>query len=96
MSEHKQQEGLFSGLQPSGEIHIGNYLGAIKQWVDPQHEYPSFFSLVDLHAITVPQEPSELRKHIIEITAMYLAVGIDTTKTVFFRQSDVAEHTELM
>jgi len=96
MEQTPRKEILFSGLQPSGEIHIGNYLGAIKQWVELQHQYPSFFSLVDLHAITVPQKPVELRKHILEIAAMYLAVGIDPAKTVFFQQSDVPEHTQLM
>ncbi len=86
---------LFSGVQPSGNLHIGNYLGAIKQWVALQAEHESIFCVVDLHAITVPQEPEELRKKILEIAKIYLASGIDPTKATLFVQSHVAEHSEL-
>lgn len=96
MKENSSKEVLLSGLQPSGDIHIGNYLGAIKQWVELQHDYPSFFFLADLHALTIPQNPEEFKKQILEAAAAYLALGIDPKKTVFFRQSDVPEHMELM
>ncbi len=86
---------LFSGIQPSGNLHIGNYLGAIKQWIPLQDEYDAFFSIVDLHAITVPQNPEELRKKTLEIAKIYLAAGIDPEKSTLFVQSHVPEHTEL-
>ncbi len=86
---------IFSGIQPSGNLHLGNYLGAIKQWVDLQDEYETIFCVVDLHAITVPQDPEELRKKTLEIAKIYLASGIDPTKSTLFVQSQVQEHTEL-
>lgn len=86
---------IFSGIQPSGNLHIGNYLGAIKQWVELQHEYESIFCVVDLHAITVPQDPEKLRKKTIEIAKIYLASGIDPEKSMLFIQSQVHEHAEL-
>lgn len=86
---------IFSGAQPTGALHIGNYLGAIKNWVDLQQEYDSTFCIVDLHALTVRQDPKELRKKILEIAAIYLAAGIDPKKSVVFIQSHVPEHTEL-
>jgi len=86
---------IFSGIQPSGHLHIGNYLGAITQWVDLQKEYDCFFCIVDYHAITVKQNPEELRKKILELTKIYLAAGIDPKKSVIFQQSLVSEHTEL-
>jgi len=86
---------IFSGIQPSGNLHIGNYLGAIKNWVKLQDEYDSIFCVVDLHAITVPQDPVELRKKTLEIAKIYLASGIDPTKCSIFIQSHVSEHTEL-
>lgn len=86
---------IFSGIQPSGNIHIGNYLGAIKNWVELQNEYDSIFCIVDLHAITIPQEPKELRKKILEVTAICLAAGIDPEKSIIFIQSQVPVHTEL-
>ncbi|MDA3840540.1 MAG: tryptophan--tRNA ligase [Patescibacteria group bacterium] len=86
---------IFSGVQPSGELHLGNYLGAIKQWVEMQDEYESIFCVVDLHAITVKQKPDELRKKIIEIAKIYLAFGIDPKKSVIFQQSDISEHAEV-
>jgi tryptophanyl-tRNA synthetase len=87
---------LFSGIQPSGNLHIGNYLGAIRQWIPLQDEYEAFFSVVDLHAITVPQDPAALRAKTLEIVKIYLASGIDPSKATLFVQSQVAEHTELM
>ncbi len=86
---------LFSGIQPSGNLHLGNYLGAIKQWVELQDKYEAIFCVVDLHAITVPQDPVELRKKVIEAAKMYLAAGIDPEKSTIFIQSHVPAHTEL-
>ena len=87
---------IFSGIQPSGNLHIGNYLGAIANWVKLQDEYESIFCVVDMHAITVPQDPEALRKKTIEIAKIYLAAGIDPKKSAIFVQSQVAEHAELM
>lgn len=86
---------LLSGIQPSGNLHIGNYLGAIKQWVKLQKSYRVFISIVDLHAITVPQNPKELRKNTLELAALLVACGIDPQKSVLFVQSHVPAHTEL-
>jgi tryptophanyl-tRNA synthetase len=86
---------VFSGIQPSGNLHLGNYLGALKNWVEIQDQYDNFFCIVDLHAITVPQDPKVLRHKIRELTALYLASGIDPDKSVVFRQSRVSGHTEL-
>lgn len=90
-----EKQRIFSGIQPSGNLHIGNYLGAIKQWVDLQEMYEAIFCVVDLHAITVPQEPETLRKRTIEIAKIYLAAGIDPNRSTLFIQSHVHEHTEL-
>lgn len=87
---------IFSGIQPSGNLHIGNYLGAIKNWVAMQNEFDSIFCVVDMHAITVPQDPEMLRKKTIEIAKIYLAAGIDPRKSAIFVQSQIAEHAELM
>ncbi|NTW46496.1 MAG: tryptophan--tRNA ligase, partial [Candidatus Moranbacteria bacterium] len=86
---------IFSGIQPSGNLHIGNYLGAVKQWVGLQDEYESIFCVVDMHAITVPQDPKELRQKTLEIAKTYLAAGIDPAKSSLFIQSHVPEHAEL-
>jgi len=86
---------LFSGIQPSGNLHIGNYIGAISQWVEMQENYNCIFCIVDYHAITVKQNPEILRKKIIEIAKIYLASGIDSKKSIIFQQSDIKEHTEL-
>jgi tryptophanyl-tRNA synthetase len=86
---------IFSGVQPTGEIHIGNYLGAISQFVSNQDEYKSIFSIVDLHAITIPQNPKELLNRTRQVLAIFLASGIDPTKNIIFNQSQVAEHTQL-
>ena len=86
---------LFSGIQPSGIVHIGNYLGAIKNWVALQSDHGAIFCVVDLHAITVPQKTEELRRNIINTARMYLAAGIDPHAAAIFVQSHVKEHTEL-
>lgn len=86
---------IFSGIQPSGRLNIGNYIGAISQWVEMQKEYDCLFSVVDYHAITVKQDPEELRKRIIEVTKIYLAAGIDPKRSIIFQQSAVPAHTEL-
>ncbi len=86
---------IFSGIQPSGNLHLGNYLGAIKNWVELQDKYDPIFCVVDLHAITVPQKPKELRQKTIEVAKTYLAAGIDPEKSTIFVQSRVPEHTEL-
>src|SRR4030042_7196432 len=86
---------IFSGIQPSGVLHIGNYLGAIKNWVSLQNKYDSVFCVVDLHAITIPQKPDELRQKTLEVAKIYLAAGIDPEKSTIFVQSHVPEHTEL-
>jgi len=86
---------IFSGIKPSGDLHIGNYIGAISQWVPMQDEYEAVFCVVDYHAITVTQKPELLRRRIIEIAKIYLAFGIDPQKAVIFQQSAMPEHTEL-
>lgn len=86
---------IFSGVQPSGNLHIGNYLGAIKNWVELQDQYESIFCVVDLHAITVPQDSKELQKKTLEIAKIYLAAGIDPKKATIFVQSHIPEHSEL-
>src|SRR3990167_4846762 len=86
---------IFSGIQPSGILHIGNYLGAIKQWVELQDQYRSFFCVVDEHAITVPQDPKELQENTRKTAMIYLAAGIDPKKSTIFIQSHVPAHTEL-
>jgi len=86
---------VFSGIQPTGNLHIGNYLGALKNWVEIQSNYESIFGIVDLHAITVYQEPGELRAKILEIAALLLAAGIDPKQSTIMVQSSVPEHAEL-
>jgi tryptophanyl-tRNA synthetase len=86
---------IFSGAQPTGGFHLGNYLGALRNWVELQHEYESFFCVVNLHAITIPQDPKELAKKTREVARLYLAAGIDPQVSTIFIQSDVSEHTEL-
>jgi tryptophanyl-tRNA synthetase len=86
---------VFSGIQPSGDLHLGNYLGALKRWVDTQDEADTIFMLADMHTITVPQEPQELKKKIRELAALYFAAGIDPERTPIFAQSDVSAHAEL-
>jgi tryptophanyl-tRNA synthetase len=86
---------VFSGMQPTGNLHIGNYLGALQNWVRIQHDYECIFCIVDLHAITVHQEPAELRAKIEEIAALYLAAGIDPKDCSIMVQSAVPAHAEL-
>lgn len=90
-----EKKALFSGIQPSGIIHLGNYLGAIKQWIELQNEYKSYFCIVDLHALTAYQKPEELRKNIVQTAKIFLASGINPEKSVIFAQSDVSQHSEL-
>src|SRR3954463_9109130 len=86
---------IFSGIQPSGELHIGNYLGAVKNWVELQRSYESFFCVVDYHAITIPYEPDDLRTRRHEMMVSLLASGLDPSTATVFVQSMVPEHTEL-
>ena len=86
---------IFSGIQPTGNLHLGNYLGAIKNWVNLHEEISSIFSIVDLHAITVPQNPLKLKASTREVTAAIIAAGINTEKSILFNQSSVKEHSEL-
>ena len=86
---------VLSGVQPTGGLHIGNYLGAIKNFVSMQTEYDCFFCVVDLHAITVKQDPKLLKNNTYEVVATYLASGIDPVKSVIFNQSNVSSHSEL-
>ncbi|WP_110114580.1 tryptophan--tRNA ligase [Bacillus sp. CGMCC 1.16541] len=85
---------IFSGIQPSGTITLGNYIGAMKQFVELQNDYNCYFCIVDQHAITVPQDRLQLRKNIRSLAALYVAVGIDPTKSTLFIQSEVPAHTE--
>ncbi|MFX0549949.1 tryptophan--tRNA ligase [Hathewaya histolytica] len=85
---------IFSGIQPSGNLTLGNYLGAIKNWVKLQEEYDCYYCVVDLHAITVKQEPKDLRRRTLEVLAIYVASGIDPDKNTIFIQSHVPAHSE--
>ena len=95
LQSKQNKKRIFSGIQPTGNLHLGNYLGAIKNWVKLQEDFSSIFSIVDLHAITVPQEPLQLRASIHEVTAAIIASGIDINKSILFNQSSVKEHSEL-
>src|SRR5215210_7512547 len=86
---------IFSGAQPTGELHLGNYLGALRNWVELQREYESFFCIVNLHALTIPQDPQRLAEKTRELARIYLAAGIDPQVSTIFIQSDVHEHAEL-
>jgi tryptophanyl-tRNA synthetase len=86
---------VLSGIQPTGDIHLGNYLGAVRNWVDDQHTQDSFFCVVDLHAITVPRDPAELRAKTLELTLLLVAAGLDPEVCTLFVQSHVHEHPEL-
>ncbi|MBS4539241.1 tryptophan--tRNA ligase [Clostridium sp. D2Q-11] len=86
---------IFSGVQPSGDLTLGNYLGAIKNWVKLQDEYECYYCVVNLHSITVPQEPKDLRRRTLEVIALYMAAGIDPEKSTIFIQSHVPQHVEL-
>ena len=85
----------FSGVQPTGNIHIGNYIGAIKQFVEAQETMDCFYCVVDLHSVTLPQDPKELYKHTLDVAALYMAAGLDPDKSTIFIQSTVSAHAEL-
>jgi tryptophanyl-tRNA synthetase len=95
MSGSKARENAFSGIQPSGELHLGNYLGAVRNWVTLQDSYRCFFCIVDYHAITQPYDPAEMQRRVRDMAADLVACGIDPTKSTLFVQSAVPEHTEL-
>jgi tryptophanyl-tRNA synthetase len=86
---------IFSGVQPTGNLHLGNYLGAIRNWVALQQRYECIFCIVDLHALTLPQDPAQLKAQTREVTAAYIAAGIDPERCVIFNQSAVSGHAEL-
>src|SRR5438874_8399 len=86
---------IFSGIQPTGNLHLGNYLGAIRSWVSLLHDFDCIFCIVDLHALTQPQDPDELRHSTREVTAAYIAAGIDPERCIIFNQSTVSAHAEL-
>jgi tryptophanyl-tRNA synthetase len=86
---------IFSGIRPTGELHIGNYLGAIRQWIELQEKNECIFCIVDLHGITTPYQPENLQKNILDLATSYLSAGLNPEKCVFFIQSKVKEHTEL-
>ena len=86
---------VFSGVQPSGDLHIGNYLGALKNWVSIQPDYECIYCIVDLHAVTLYQEPAELREKIRQLAAQFLAAGLDPKQTAIIVQSSVPAHAEL-
>lgn len=86
---------IFSGAQPTGSLHIGNYLGALKNWVALQDEYEAFYCIVNLHAITLPQDPKTLRQKTLDLARVYLAAGVDPERSTIFIQSDVSQHAEL-
>ena len=86
---------VFSGMQPTGNLHLGNYLGALQRWVEMQKTHECIYCIVDMHAITVWQNPAELRQAIRDVTAAYIAAGLDTKKSIIFNQSQVSAHAEL-
>src|SRR6476469_2991598 len=88
-------ERIFSGIQPTGRKHLGNYIGAIRQYVEGQDRGEGIYCIVDLHATTVSYDPAELRERVYDTTAILLAAGLEPERCVLFRQSDVPEHTEL-
>jgi len=89
------KERVFSGMQPTGSLHLGNYLGAMVQWIEMQKTHECIYCVVDLHAITVWQDPRELRQSIRQVTAAYIASGLDPQKSILFNQSQVSAHAEL-
>src|ERR1022692_3522934 len=95
MGWSRMKKRVFSGVQPSGNLHIGNYLGALKNWVEIQGEYESIWGIVDLHAVTVYQDPAELRSKVLETAALFMAVGLDPKQSAIMAQSSVPEHAEL-
>ena len=95
VSRAMAQKRIFSGIQPTGRKHLGNYIGAIRQYVEGQERGDGIYCIVDLHAITVPQDPAELRERLHDTAAILIAAGLDPERCILFRQSDVKEHTEL-
>lgn len=95
LETNSKKDRVFSGIQPSGNLHLGNYLGAIKQFIELQNDNECIYCVVDMHAITVPQDPKALRNHILDLSALYIAVGLDPKKSILFVQSDVPGHAEL-
>ena len=95
MAAPEKKKRVFSGIQPSGGLHIGNYLGSIRNWVEDQAQYENIFCVVDQHAITVDYDPDELRRNTRELVGLYLAAGLDPQHCTLFVQSHVPEHTEL-
>ncbi|MCB1520097.1 MAG: tryptophan--tRNA ligase [Hyphomicrobiaceae bacterium] len=91
----KFNERVFSGMQPTGSLHLGNYLGAMLQWIELQKSHECIYCVVDLHAITVWQEPEELKRSIRQVTAAYIAAGLDPKRSIVFNQSQVSAHAEL-
>ena len=90
---HKKR--VFSGVQPTGNLHLGNYLGAIKNFVDLQNKFECIYCIVDLHAITNRQDPGELKSNILETIASFIASGLNSEKNIIFNQASVAAHSEL-
>src|SRR5271155_2403736 len=86
---------VFSGVQPTGNLHLGNYLGALKRFVEMQAKYPCLYCVVDLHAMTMPHDPAQLRRTTREVTAAFLACGIDPKRNTVFNQSRAAGHADL-
>jgi tryptophanyl-tRNA synthetase len=95
MPEAKFEPRVFSGIQPSGNLTLGNYLGALRRWVEMQDAYPTIYCVVDLHAITVWQDPEKLRQATREVAAAFLAIGLDPSRSILFNQSQVAAHARL-
>jgi tryptophanyl-tRNA synthetase len=95
MTMERDRARIFSGIQPTGRKHLGNYIGAIRQYVEGLERGEAIYCIVDLHAITVPQDPAELRERLYDTTAILIAAGLEPDRCILFRQSDVVEHTEL-
>ena len=93
--EDVQKKRMLSGIQPSGDLHLGNYLGAIKNWADRVNDYECYYFMADLHTITVRQDPAELRRRSLNQLAQYIACGLDPEKNVLFLQSHVPAHSQL-
>lgn len=86
---------VLSGIQPTGNLHLGNYLGSIRNWIDLQDKHHCIFGVMNLHAITLPQDPKELQQNVLDATAVYLACGLDPKKSIIFAQSEVMQHAQL-
>ncbi|MBZ5551571.1 MAG: tryptophan--tRNA ligase [Acidobacteriia bacterium] len=97
MTQINPKKRVFSGIQPTGKVHLGNYLGAVKHWVENQSKYDSIFCIVDLHALTIPEtvKPNNLKRKILEVAALFMACGIDSQQSAIFTQSHISAHAEL-